>query len=74
MNKLAGRDSGPGGGRGRGVIKGPPRKDFPPSQNGIGKKGGLEDIRLLHTDSLIKEVGECNLTCASTHELFFLYF
>ncbi|KAM7512296.1 hypothetical protein LguiB_011171 [Lonicera macranthoides] len=56
LNRPAGRDSGPGGGRGRGVIKGPPRKDFPPSQNGIGKKGGLEDIRLLHTDSLIKEV------------------
>lgn len=31
------------------------RKDFPPSQNGIGKKGS-DDIQLLHTDTLIKEV------------------
>ncbi|XP_076940793.1 protein EMSY-LIKE 3-like [Bidens hawaiensis] len=50
-----GHDSGPGGGRGRGMTKGQTRKEFPPSQNGIGKKG-LDDIRLLNTDTLIKEV------------------
>lgn len=55
MNRPLGRDSGPGGGRGRGMVKGPSRKDFQPSQNGIGKKGP-DDIQLLHTDSLIKEV------------------
>ncbi|KAJ9563241.1 hypothetical protein OSB04_008401 [Centaurea solstitialis] len=44
-----------GGGRGRGMSKGQTRKDFPPSQNGIGKKG-IDDIQLLHTDTLIKEV------------------
>lgn len=49
------RPGGPGPGRGRGLPKGQSRKDFPPSQNGIGKKS-LDDIQLLHTDSLIKEV------------------
>lgn len=55
MNRSVGRDSGPGVGRGRGLTKGQMRKDFPPSQNGIGKKGP-DDIRLLNTDALIKEV------------------
>lgn len=55
MNRAVGRDGGPGGGRGRGMTKGQTRKDFPPSQNGIGKKGP-DDIQLLQTDSLIKEV------------------
>ncbi|KAL3615395.1 hypothetical protein CASFOL_041056 [Castilleja foliolosa] len=45
----------PGSGRGRGLTKTQPRKDFPPSQNGIVKKGP-DDIQLLHTDTLIKEV------------------
>lgn len=53
MNRPGG--PGPGPGRGRGLPKGQSRKDFPPSQNGIGKKS-LDDIQLLHTDSLIKEV------------------
>lgn len=53
MNRPGG---GPGPGRGRGLPKGQSRKDFKPSQNGIGKKS-LDDIQLLHTDSLIKEVG-----------------
>ncbi|KDP25135.1 hypothetical protein JCGZ_22670 [Jatropha curcas] len=44
-----------GGGRGRGTMKGHSRKDFPLSQNGIGKKA-MGDIEILHTDSLIKEV------------------
>ncbi|PWA80381.1 emsy N Terminus (ENT)/ plant Tudor-like domains-containing protein [Artemisia annua] len=55
VGRPAGRDSGPGGGRGRGTTKGQIRRDFPPSQNGIGKKG-LDDIQLLQTDTLIKEV------------------
>ncbi|CAA7409494.1 unnamed protein product [Spirodela intermedia] len=42
-------------GRGRGVLKGQPKKDLPPSQNGIGKKGP-DDIEILDTGSLIKEV------------------
>lgn len=54
-NRPLGRDNPLGSGRGRGMAKGQSRKDFPPSQNGIGKKGP-EDIQLLHTDSLIKEV------------------
>ncbi|KAJ0668730.1 putative ENT domain, protein EMSY-LIKE, plant, ENT domain-like superfamily [Helianthus annuus] len=55
MGRPVGRDSGPGGGRGRGMNKGQTRKDFPPSQNGVGKKA-LDDIQLLNTDTLIKEV------------------
>nr|XP_043609924.1 protein EMSY-LIKE 3-like isoform X2 [Erigeron canadensis] len=55
MSRGPGRDSGPGGGRGRGMTKGQIRKDFPPAQNGIGKKR-RDDIQLLNTDALIKEV------------------
>uniref|UniRef100_A0A5B6ZMA1 ENT domain-containing protein n=1 Tax=Davidia involucrata TaxID=16924 RepID=A0A5B6ZMA1_DAVIN len=55
MNRSVGRDSGPGPGRGRGVTKGQSKKDFPPSQNGVGKKVS-DDIQILHTDTLIKEV------------------
>ncbi|CAK9140338.1 unnamed protein product [Ilex paraguariensis] len=55
MNRSIGRDSIPAAGRGRGVSKGQSRKDFPPSQNGIGKKGS-DEIQLLHTDTLLKEV------------------
>ncbi|GFZ02758.1 zeaxanthin epoxidase [Actinidia rufa] len=55
MGRSVGRDSGPAGGRGRGVTKGQSRKDFPPSQNGIGKNGS-DEIQILHTDTLIKEV------------------
>ncbi|XP_011087115.1 protein EMSY-LIKE 3 isoform X1 [Sesamum indicum] len=55
MNRPLGRDNAPGAGRGRGLTKGQSRKDFPPSQNGIGKKGP-DDIQLLHTETLIKEV------------------
>ncbi|KAK6928646.1 ENT domain [Dillenia turbinata] len=50
----AGRDGIPGAGRGRGFTK-QSKKDFPPSQNGIGKKSS-DDIHILHTDTLIKEV------------------
>ncbi|KAG8391318.1 hypothetical protein BUALT_Bualt01G0175400 [Buddleja alternifolia] len=55
MNRPLGRDNAPGARRGRGLTKGQPGKEFPMSQNGIGKKGP-DDIQLLHTDTLIKEV------------------
>ncbi|WVZ02760.1 hypothetical protein V8G54_023566 [Vigna mungo] len=55
MNRSVGRDGVPGGGRGRGATKGQSRKDFLSSQNGIGKKAP-DDIQILHTDTLIKEV------------------
>lgn len=45
-----------GAGRGRGTPKGQSKKDFPLSQNGIGKKA-VGDIEIVHTDTLIKEVG-----------------
>ena len=54
MNRSVGRD-GSGAGRGRGVPKSQSRKDFLPSQNGIGKKTS-DDIRILHTETLIREV------------------
>ncbi|CAI0450325.1 unnamed protein product [Linum tenue] len=41
-------------GRGRGNTKGP-KREFPLSQNGTGKKA-LGDIEILHTETLIKEV------------------
>ncbi|KAL3622434.1 hypothetical protein CASFOL_033845 [Castilleja foliolosa] len=61
MNRPIGRGgNASGAGRGRGMAKGQSRKEFPPSQNGIGKKGP-DDIQLLHTDTLIKEVERvCN--------------
>lgn len=55
ISRPDGRDGGPAPARGRGMSKSQLRKDFPPSQNGIGKKGS-DDIQLLHTDTLIKEV------------------
>nr|XP_033514142.1 protein EMSY-LIKE 3-like isoform X2 [Nicotiana tomentosiformis] len=55
MNRPVGRDSAPAAGRGRGLPKAQSRKDFPSSQNGIAKKR-YDDIQLLHTDTLIKEV------------------
>ncbi|KAH6813014.1 Emsy N Terminus plant Tudor-like domains-containing protein [Perilla frutescens var. frutescens] len=55
IGRPLGRDNAPGSGRGRGLAKGQSRKDLPPSQNGIGKKGS-DDIQLLHTETLIKEV------------------
>ncbi|KZV27515.1 hypothetical protein F511_04566 [Dorcoceras hygrometricum] len=45
----------PGASRGRGLTKGQSRKEIPPSQNGIEKKRP-DDIQLLQTDTLIKEV------------------
>lgn len=45
----------PGTGRGRGFQKHVSKKDFPRSQNGVGKRSS-DDIDILHTESLIKEV------------------
>ena len=55
MNRSVGRDGVPGAGRGRGAAKGQSRKDFLSSQNGIGMKTP-DDIQILHTDTLVKEV------------------
>ncbi|XP_044490802.1 protein EMSY-LIKE 3 isoform X2 [Mangifera indica] len=55
VSRTVGRDIFSGAGRGRGVPKGQSRKDFMPSQNGIGKKAP-DDIQMRHTASLIKEV------------------
>lgn len=60
MNRPVGRDNVPGAVRGRGVGKGQSRKDFVPSQNGIGKKAP-DDIQIRHTASLIKEASENSL-------------
>lgn len=57
VNRIVRRDGVSGAGRGRGVSKGQSRKDFMPSQNGIGKKAP-DDIQIRHTASLIKEVSE----------------
>ncbi|CAN0902008.1 Protein EMSY-LIKE 3 [Linum grandiflorum] len=43
-----------GAGRGKGNTKGP-KREFPLSQNGTGKKT-IGDIEILHTETLIKEV------------------
>lgn len=57
MNRTVGRDRVPGAGRGRGATKGQSRKDLAPSQNGLGKKAPVsDDIKLLNTEILIKEV------------------
>lgn len=45
----------PNAGRGRGTIKTQSKKEFPPSQNGTGKKNS-NDIEILHTETLLKEV------------------
>lgn len=67
MNRSVGRDRVPGAGRGRGATKGQSRKDFAPSQNGLGKKVPVsDDIKLLNTETLIKEVTE-----NSSIEIFF---
>ncbi|XP_062166124.1 protein EMSY-LIKE 1-like isoform X2 [Alnus glutinosa] len=44
-----------GVGRGRGSIRGQSKKELLPSQNGIGRKVS-DDLELLNTDSLVKEV------------------
>lgn len=54
MNGPVRRDGGPGAGRVKGMTKGHSRKDFQPLQNCIKK--APEDIKLLNTDTLVKEV------------------
>jgi len=44
-----------GAGRGRGMTKVQPKKDSISSQNG-SKKKPTDDIQILHTDKVIKEV------------------
>jgi hypothetical protein len=66
MNRSVARDSVAGVGRGRGATKGHSRKDFLPSQNGIGKKAP-DDIKILQTDTLIKEVSESWLINMRNH-------
>ncbi|XP_022876684.1 protein EMSY-LIKE 3-like isoform X1 [Olea europaea var. sylvestris] len=56
MNRPLGRDGTTGSGRGRGFNRGLSRKEFPPSHNGIGKKGSDDILQLLNTDILIREV------------------
>lgn len=56
VNRAFGRVSAPPGvGRGRGFTRAQHRKDFPTSQNGVANRGS-DDIHLLHTDTLVKEV------------------
>lgn len=55
LNRSDERELVPGTGRGGGLPKVQSRKEYPPSQNDLGKKS-LNDLQLLHTDSLIKEV------------------
>jgi len=57
MSRSVGRSSVPGAVRGRGTTKGQSKMDFFPSQNGIGKKT-VDDIHILHTDTLVKKVTE----------------
>ncbi|ESW21074.1 hypothetical protein PHAVU_005G039400 [Phaseolus vulgaris] len=55
MSRSVGRVGVPGAVRGRGTTKGQSKMEFFPSQNGIGKKT-LDDIHILHTDTLVKKV------------------
>jgi len=57
MSRSVGRVGVPGAVRGRGTTKGQSKMEFFPSQNGIGKKT-LDDIHILHTDTLVKKVTE----------------
>lgn len=54
----------PGTGRGRGFQKNIPKKEFPRSQNGVGKRSS-DDIDILHTESLIKEVSSKGISPSS---------
>lgn len=63
VKKPTGRSSAvPGAGRGRGFVKNQSKKEFPASQNGIGKKSS-GDIEIFHTDTLIKEVYNVDIRC-----------
>lgn len=60
VNRSVGHEIIPVAGRGRGGGKGQSRKDFRPSQNGVGRKVP-DDIQLLRTDTLVKEVSACTI-------------
>lgn len=49
------------GGRGRGPVRGLSTKDSLPPQNGVAKKVS-DDIELLNTDALVKEVSVMDLS------------
>lgn len=51
-------------------MKGQPKKDFLPSQNGIAKKVS-DDIELLNTDALVKEV--CMMNSANSVNFSAIY-
>ncbi|CAJ1977799.1 unnamed protein product [Sphenostylis stenocarpa] len=55
LKKSVSRGGVTGAGRGRGMTKFQPKKDSTSSQNGSRKKPA-DDIKILHTDTLIKEV------------------
>ena len=55
VKKFFSRGGDTAAGRGRGHPKFQLRKEFLPPENGIGKRV-LDDIELLNTDSLVKEV------------------
>lgn len=55
LNRSDGRELVPGTGRGRGLPKVQSKKEYPSLPNDLRKKG-LNDLQLLHTDSLLKEV------------------
>lgn len=55
IRKSMSRSGIPGAGRGRGSIKGQSKREFLPTQNGVAKRVS-DDIELLNTESLVKEV------------------
>lgn len=63
----------PNNGRVRGPLKSQSMKDSLPSQNGISKKVS-DDIELLNTDSLVKEVCLMNASQFNQIFLFFIFF
>lgn len=55
-NPTARGETAGGSGRGRAVTKGPSKKEPPPSQKALPKRPPLNDIELLHTDTLVREM------------------
>lgn len=62
----------PGAGRGRGEIKAPSKKEIHPSQNGIGKVS--DDLELLNTDTLVKEVCRMKLSLRNLNYARYFHF
>ena len=61
----------PGSGRGNGILKGQSKNELHPSQYGIGRKA-LNDLELLHTDTLVKEVSWNTFTSSSNYSILLL--